>query len=108
MWEKLIESLAEYGVAGIIAGILLWIFYKVLNNFMTGLKDDRDNYMKIIERQNTTQNNHIAHLDEAVKQQSTLIVQQGERFSNGIDKLCDALDGQTEVLKEHIRSSSRN
>lgn len=107
MWSAVVNAVGEYGIAAIIAAVLLWILYKILSNFMSSLKEDRDNYMKIIEQQTVTQNNHIQHLDEAVKTQSNLITQQGERFTAGINKLCDALQSQTEVLKTHIKSSKR-
>ena len=105
MWDLIIGQLKDYGPAALICGVLLFIFYKILNGFMSGLKEDRENYMKIISSQQTTQNNHIAHLEEAVGTQSRLMAQQGEKFTSGIDQLCRALDSQTALIKEYIKNN---
>ena len=96
------EIFAQYGFGGLVAGVLLWILARILKSFMSGLKEDRDNYMKIIENQATTQHNHISHLDNTVQEQSKTIAMQGEKFSNGVDKICGAVETQTSVLKSWI------
>ena len=101
--EVILPYLWQYGIAGVVAGILLWLLARVLKNFMEGLKEDRANYMGIIERQQKTEQNHIAHLEAAIHEQRAEIKGQGQQFTNGIDKLCTSIDHQTEVLKAHIK-----
>lgn len=96
------EIFAQYGFGGLVAGVLLWILARILKSFMSGLKEDRNNYMKIIENQASTQQNHISHLDESVKEQNKTIATQGEKFSSGVDKICTALESQTSLLKTWI------
>lgn len=108
MWDNFISGLYRYGIGAIIAGVLIWILYRVLSNFMNSFKEDRDNYMLIINKQNETQNNHIEHLDKAIQTQSQLISSQGERFTAGVDKICHSLDAQTQILKSHIKNNSKD
>lgn len=96
------EIFAQYGFGGLVAGVLLFILSRVLRNFMSGLKEDRSNYMKIIEDQTITQHNHIAHLDESVKETNKIVATQGEKFTSGVDKICDALESQTKIYKSWI------
>lgn len=96
------EIFAQYGFGGLVAGVLLWILARILKSFMSGLKEDRDNYMQIIRDQTVTQHNHISHLDGTVKEQSRVIGEQGEKFNSGVDKICTAIDSQTNVLKSWI------
>lgn len=102
-WGIIFENLVQYGVAGIVAGVLLWLLARTLKGFMSGLKEDRDNYMKIIEGQTITQQNHMGHLDDTIGEQSKIIATQGERYTSGVEKICDALKSQTDILKEHIK-----
>ncbi len=93
------EIFAQYGFGGLVAGVLLFILARILKSFMSGLKEDRNNYMKIIENQETTQQNHILHLDESVKEQNKVIATQGAEFTTGVNKICTALETQTTILK---------
>ena len=97
------EIFAQYGFGGLVAGVLLFILARILKSFMSGLKEDRNNYMEIIKDQTITQNNHITHLDETVKENNKCIARQGDQFNSGIDKICDALRSQTSILKEYIK-----
>ncbi len=105
IWEEIFQSLVEYGFAGIVAGVLLWLLARTLKSFMCGLKEDRANYMKIIEAKDTIQENHISHLTDAVTEQSKVVAQQGEKFKNGVDKICDTLENQTSILKQYIKGN---
>lgn len=101
--EVIIPTLVQYGVGTAIAGVLLWILHKILSNFMEGLKEDRKNYMKIIESQTIHANNHIAHLDESIKQQSREIVAQKKEIEGGFDRTVEAIKSQTEILKAVVK-----
>ncbi len=105
IWEEIFQSLVEYGFAGIVAGVLLWLLARTLKSFMCGLKDTSANYMKIIEDKELTQQNHIGHLTDSVAEQSKVVAQQGEKFKNGVDKICDTLENQTFILKEYIKGN---
>ena len=104
-WKILFEYSIQYGIAAIIAAVLLYFLWRIIKSFLSGLKEDRNNYMKIIGQQAVTQDNHIYHLDESVKEQSRVIAQQGERFSSGVDKICSSLESQTDILKAVIKKN---
>lgn len=97
------EIFAQYGFGGIVAGVLLWILARILKAFISGLKEDRDNYVAIINDQRVTQHNHISHLDNTIKNQSRIIGEQGEKFVSGVNSICTALESQTKILKEYIK-----
>jgi hypothetical protein len=108
MWETVIRVLAEYGPVAVIAGALMSMLAIILRGFMNGLKEDRSNYMKIIEEQRITQNNHLLHLEEAINKQGIGISKQGGKLESGIDKICDAIQNQTEILKMCIEAKGEN
>ena len=102
-WGIIFTALVEYGVAGGIAGVLLWQLSRIISNFMRDTKEERANYMKIIEGQSAHSDNHISHLDESITKQSKEIATQSEKLDNGFDRTVEAIKSQTELLKEVVK-----
>ena len=93
--QAILEVLEKYGLGVTLSLIIVFLLYFILRNLIRSFND-------IIQRQNTVIDNHLQHLEDSVNKSGTKIDIMGEKFTSGIEKICDSIESQTNIMREML------